>query len=90
MEIGVILGYFFALISLSFCKGDPKLFIWVMNKSIVDFVVKIKKGRIEGTITTWRKEWEVRLEVEVTKKTINESLTNIVHFTTGDRVWDLI
>ena len=38
-------------------------------------------------ITTWRREWEVRLEVEVTKKS-NESLTNIVHFTTGDKVWD--
>ena len=37
-------------------------------------------------ITTWRREWEVRLELEVTKKS-NESLTNIVHFTTGDTVW---
>ena len=62
----------------------------MMNISIADFLVKIKKGRIEETITTWRKEWEVRLEVEVTQKTINESLTNIVHFTTGDRVWDVI
>lgn len=61
-----------------------------MNISIADFLVKIKKGRIEETITTWRKEWEVRLEVEVTQKTINESLTNIVHFTTGDTVWDVI
>lgn len=62
----------------------------MMNISIADFLVKIKKGRIEETITTWRKEWEVRLEVEVTQKTINESLTNIVHFTTGDTVWDVI
>ena len=46
------------------------------------FIVKIKKGKVKETIATWRKEWEVRLEVEVTKKS-NESLTNIVHFTTG-------
>ena len=46
------------------------------------FIVKMKKGKVKETIATWRKEWEVRLEVEVTKKS-NESLTNIVHFTTG-------
>ena len=46
------------------------------------FIVKIRKGKVKETIATWRKEWEVRLEVEVTKKS-NESLTNIVHFTTG-------
>ena len=43
---------------------------------------------MKETIATWRKEWEVMLEVEVTKKS-NESLTNIVHFTTGERVLSL-
>ena len=65
--------------------------MWVTNIKHL-FLVKIKKGKIKETITTWMKEWEVTLEVEVTKKS-NESLTNIVHFTTGDTgdtVWAVI
>ena len=47
--------------------------------------VKIKKGKVLETINTWRKEWSVSFEFEVTAIT-NETRTNILHFTTGDRV----